>query len=114
MVPAVVLLDAMGTLVQLEPPWPHLVDALGRRGVAIEESLARSAMLAEIDYYREHHDEASTPDGIEDLRQRCAAVLAAALGSDVVGPLTDGEVHDVMLEALVFRAYPEVPGVLGR
>src|SRR3954447_7136542 len=107
MVPAAVLLDAMGTLVQLERPWPNLVQALARRGVALDESLARSAMLAEIAYYREHHDEASTPAAVEALRRRCAEVLAAALGGDVVASLSPEDVYETMLEALVFRAYPE-------
>lgn len=110
MVPArAVLLDAMGTLVQLERPWPHLVDALGRRGVGISEAAARSAMLAEIAYYREHHDEAADAAGVEDLRDRCAAVLGEALGP--IG-LDAHELRAAMLEALVFRPYPEVPAVL--
>lgn len=110
MVPAAaVLLDAMGTLVQLERPWPHLVAALGARGVAISEEAARAAMLAEIAYYREHHDEAADAAGVEDLRDRCAGVLLGALGPV---DLEFAELRAAMLEALVFRAYPEVPGVL--
>lgn len=114
MVPAVVLLDAMGTLVQLERPWPHLVDALARRGVGIDEAAAREAMLAEIAYYREHHDEAGTSADLEVLRDACAAVLAESLGPAVVGDLPAAEMRSVMLEALVFRAYPEAPAVLAQ
>lgn len=112
MVPAVVLLDAMGTLVRLQCPWPNLVRSLGRRGVTIEESLARSAMLAEIAYYREHHDEGGTDAGLAKLRDECAAVLGAALGDSVTARLTAGDVRAAMLEAIVFDVYPEVPAVL--
>lgn len=114
MVPAAVLLDALGTLVALERPWPHLVVALRSRGVEISEQLAREAMLAEIAYYRAHHDEAGSVAGLEDLRRRCAEVLAQKLGADVVGSLAATEVEAAMLEALRFRAYPEVPAVLAR
>ena len=112
MVPPAVFLDAMGTLVQLERPWPHLVAALASRGVAIDEQQAREAMLAEIGYYREHHDEAGTEAGLDDLRRRCAEVVAHTLGADVIGALPAVEIEAAMLEALRFRAYPEVPGVL--
>ena len=50
------LLDALGTLVELERPWPHLVDELAARGVVVGEDVARAAMLAEMAYYRAHHD----------------------------------------------------------
>ncbi|MEA2318427.1 MAG: hypothetical protein QOD44_2616, partial [Solirubrobacteraceae bacterium] len=49
------LLDALGTLVELERPWPHLVAELEARGVSITQDDARRAMLAEMAYYREHH-----------------------------------------------------------
>lgn len=114
MVPPAVFLDALGTLVQLERPWPHLVAALARRGADVAEESAREAMLAEIAYYRLHHDEAGTREGLADLRRRCAEVLADALGEDVVASLAAEEVHDAMLESLRFRAYPEAAGVLTR
>ena len=103
-----VLLDALGTLVELERPWPHLVAELGARGVAIDEADARRAMLAEMAYYREHHDDASDRAGLADLRRRCAEVVRAELGT----PLGVEDVEAAMLAAIRFRPYPEVPGVL--
>jgi putative hydrolase of the HAD superfamily len=106
-IPAV-LLDALGTIVELERPWPHLVAELGTRGVVVDDDRAREAMLAEMAYYRAHHDEASDLAGLRDLRRRCAAVVQDVLGT----PLAPGEVEEALLAAIRFRAYPEVPAVL--
>jgi putative hydrolase of the HAD superfamily len=109
-IPSAVLLDALGTLIELEKPWPHLVEELGARGVVVSEEAARAAMLAEMAYYRAHHDEASSWAALKDLRRRCAAVVQDQL--DTALPLAD--VQDALLAAIRFRAYPEVPSVLGR
>jgi putative hydrolase of the HAD superfamily len=105
-----VLLDALGTLVELERPWPHLVDELAARGVVVTEDDARAAMLAEMAYYRAHHDEAVDWEALKDLRRRCAAVVQEQLRTSL--PLDD--VLDALLAAIRFRAYPEVPDVLAR
>lgn len=76
----------------------------------VTEDDARRAMLAEMSYYRAHHDEARDWDGLKDLRRRCAAVIADELPTAL--PL-DG-VLDALLEAIRFRAYPEVPAALAR
>jgi putative hydrolase of the HAD superfamily len=67
-------------------------------------------MLAEMAYYRAHHDEAGDWPGLKDLRRRCAAVVEGHLGTAL--PLAD--VEEALLAAVRFRAYPEVPAVLGR
>jgi putative hydrolase of the HAD superfamily len=105
-----VLLDALGTLVELERPWPHLVDELAARGVVVGEDRARAAMLAEMAYYRAHHDEAVDWEALKDLRRRCAAVVQEQLGTSL--PLDD--VLDALLGAIRFRPFPEVPDVLTR
>lgn len=105
-----VLLDALGTLVELERPWPHLLDELAARGVVVSEERARAAMLAEMAYYRVHHDEASDWAGLEDLRRRCAAVVA----DELLTPLPLDLVLDALLAAIRFRPYPEVPDALAR
>jgi putative hydrolase of the HAD superfamily len=102
------LLDALGTLVELERPWPHLVAELRARGVSVSEDDARRAMLAEMAYYKANHDDASDWAGLKDLRRRCAGIVRAELA--VALPLSD--VEDAMLAAIRFRPYPEVPGVL--
>jgi putative hydrolase of the HAD superfamily len=103
-----VLLDALGTIVELERPWPHLVDELAARGVVIGEQDARAAMLAEMAYYREHHDEASSWPALRDLRRRCAAVVEDHLRT----ALPPADVEEALLGAVRFRPYPEVPAVL--
>ncbi|MEA2270361.1 MAG: hypothetical protein QOC64_2971 [Solirubrobacteraceae bacterium] len=102
------LVDALGTLVELERPWPHLVAELAARGEAVGEADAKRAMLAEMAYYRDHHDEATDRAHLEDLRRRCAAIVRAELGI----ALPVAEVEAAMLAAIRFRPYPEVPGVL--
>jgi len=102
------LLDALGTLVELERPWPHLVAELAGRGATVSEDEAKRAMLAEMAYYKANHDDASDVAGLADLRRRCAAVVQGELGLDL--PVAD--VEAAMLAAIRFRPYPEVPGVL--
>jgi putative hydrolase of the HAD superfamily len=103
-----VLLDALGTIVELERPWPHLVAELRERGVSVSEDDARRAMLAEMAYYRRNHDDASDFAGLKDLRRRCAGIVQGELG--IALPIDD--VQDAMLAAIRFRPYPEVPAVL--
>jgi len=76
----------------------------------VSEGDARRAMLAEMSYYRAHHDEAVDWPALKDLRRRCAAVVQTELGTAL--PLDD--VLDALLGAIRFRAYPEVPAVLAR
>jgi putative hydrolase of the HAD superfamily len=73
------LLDALGTLVELEPPWLHLAPALG---IPADERLI-AAFRAEMAYYRDHAHEGRDDESLADLRTRCAAVLSAGLGRGV-------------------------------
>ncbi|MGZ6695173.1 MAG: HAD family hydrolase [Solirubrobacteraceae bacterium] len=103
-----VLLDAMGTLVELEPPAPHLVAELAARGVAVGEADAARAVRAEIAFYRAEHDMAVDAASLAELRRRCAAVVAGELG----GGLSLDLVLEALLGAIRFRPYPEVPRAL--
>jgi putative hydrolase of the HAD superfamily len=104
-----VLLDALGTLLELEPPAPLLRAQLAARGVDVTEAEAAAALRAEIAYYRAHHDEAVDAAALDGLRDRCTAVLRAALPEPArAAP----DLRGALLAALRFRAYPEVPGVL--
>ncbi|HEY6760922.1 MAG TPA: HAD-IA family hydrolase [Baekduia sp.] len=107
--PRAVLLDALGTLVALEPPAPRLVTQLGARGVAVSEDEAAVALRAEIAYYRAHHDEAVDAAALADLRDRCTEVLRGAL------PARARDAPDLraaLLAALRFTAYPDAPPAL--
>jgi putative hydrolase of the HAD superfamily len=104
-----VLLDALGTLLELEPPAPALRAQLAARGVAVTDAQADAALRAEIAYYRAHHDEARDAAALEDLRDRCAAVLRDALPPHARDA---PDLRAALLDSLRFRPYPEVPGAL--
>ncbi len=106
-----VLLDALGTLLELEDPGPPLAAELTRLGAPIAVGDARSAVLAEMAYYKDHHDEASDRVRLDDLRGRCAAVLRDAL-PPVARELGIQRLTAALLGALRFRPYEEVPGAL--
>ena len=110
-----VLLDGLGTLVALEPPWPALVERL-RDAYGVELSLADAerAFRAEIAYYRAHHQEGRDPGTLEDLRRRCAEVLRAHLSAQTVEALSIEQLTAAMLDALRFSAYPDAPATLTR
>ena len=111
---AVVTLDALGTLVALQPPAPLLVAGLRARGVEVGERQAAAAIAAEIAYYRAHHDTAPDAASLARLRARCAEVLREALlqaGADARA-LPPADLRDALLASLRFVAYDEVPGAL--
>lgn len=90
-----VLLDALGTLVELEPPWVHLAHALD---TSVDEPVMR-ATRAEMAYYREHSDEARDPESLAELRRRSAAILSRELGAEVS--------VETMMGAIRFRAFDD-------
>jgi HAD superfamily hydrolase (TIGR01549 family) len=101
----VVLLDALGTLVELQPPAPRLRALLAERGFEVEEGRAGTAFAAEIAYYLEHNLEGSDRARLDDLRDRCAEVMIASL--DLPG-LDHATGREVMLGSLEFVAFPDV------
>lgn len=107
-----VLLDALGTLLELEPPGPGLRRALGRRGIEVGPAAAAGAMAAEISYYQEQVMTGGDRRGLIALRRRCAEVLARALPDEVGRTLTIEEVEATLVEALRFAPFDEVPGAL--
>jgi putative hydrolase of the HAD superfamily len=109
--PRAVLLDAMGTLVELEPPAPRLRAALhDRLGVDVGLDGAQRAMRAEIGYYRAHHLRGADAIGLAGLRRECARVVREALPS--LGEAGEEEVLEGLLAALRFRAHADAPPAL--
>lgn len=104
-------MDALGTLLELERPWPRLVAELAVRGVEVSEDEARRALLAEMAYYRAHHGIAGDRAGLDRLRARCTEVLREALPG-AAAALDAADLQQALLASLRFRPYPEVPGVL--
>ena len=111
--PMAVLFDVLGTLLRLEPPGPRLRRELAARGVDVDAAAADAAMRAEIAYYLEHHLEGGDAAGLGDLRRRCAAVLHEALG-EAGRAASPQDIHDALLGALRFAAYPDAALALAR
>jgi putative hydrolase of the HAD superfamily len=106
-----VLLDALGTLVELEPPWPSLRRTLSaRHGIEVSEADAKRAMLAEMSYYRSHHQEGSDPASLAELRRSCALVLRDQLPQ--TSSLGVEELTEALLDALHFRPFPDAAPAL--
>ena len=63
-------IDALGTLLRMEPPAPRLREQLLQRGVEVSEERAQQAFSREIAYYLTHHVEGRDPDSLEQLRNR--------------------------------------------
>jgi putative hydrolase of the HAD superfamily len=95
-----VLLDALGTLVRLEPPWPLLAAELRMD----DHERVERAMRAEMRYYREHSHEGRDAESLADLRQRCATIVTAELGREVT--------PEQLMAAIRFRAYPDAQPAL--
>ncbi len=108
-----VLFDALGTLVELEPPWPLLQAALAdAHGIELGEDEAKHAMVAEMTYYKRHHVEGRDESSLEELRARCAAVLQKQLPA--AAALSPAEMREALMRSLRFRPYPDVAPLLGR
>jgi putative hydrolase of the HAD superfamily len=105
-----VLLDALGTLVELQPPAPRLRRLLRESGFEVSEEQAAAGFMAEIAYYLDHHLEGSDPERLERLRDRCAEELRRALA---IPGLDHATARRAMLGALEFSAYPDVLPALG-
>jgi putative hydrolase of the HAD superfamily len=77
-----VLLDALGTLVRMEPPAPRLQRSLRAR-LDLDLPLDRcdAAMRAEMSYYGAHCARASDDAALATLRLECADVLADVLAA---------------------------------
>jgi putative hydrolase of the HAD superfamily len=90
-----VMLDAMGTLVCLEPPWARLAPLLPD----VPQPRIEQAMRAEMAYYRAHSHEGRDEESLQALRERCAEVLASGLGRPVS--------VETMMAAIRFQPYPD-------
>jgi putative hydrolase of the HAD superfamily len=100
-----VFLDALGTLVELQPPAPRLRALLAERGFEVSEERAAAAFGAEIAYYLEHNLEGSDPQRLDSLRDRCAETMSAALE---LANLDHATARDLMLASLEFVPFPDV------
>jgi len=91
-----VFLDALGTLVELEPPWVGLRDALGD---GIAEAQLVPAVRAEMAYYKALSHEGRDPESLADLRRRSAELLSRELGTEVS--------VETLVDSIRFAPYPD-------
>jgi putative hydrolase of the HAD superfamily len=75
-----VFLDALGTLVELEPPWVLLRE---RVPADVSDERLVAAVRAEMAYYKEHAHEGRDAASLAELRDRCAELLSRELGVEV-------------------------------
>jgi putative hydrolase of the HAD superfamily len=109
-VTAAVFLDALGTLVELQPPAPRLRARLAEEGFEVTEVRAAAGFAAEISYYLAHHLEGSDRQRLDDLRDRCATAMMEAL--ELPG-LDHATARRAMLGALEFTPFPDALEGLG-
>ena len=98
-----VFLDALGTMVELEPPWVGLRAALGD---GIPDDRLVGAVRAEMAYYKAHSDEGRDAESLADLRLRCAELLSRELGTEVS--------TETLVDSIRFSAYPDAAPALQR
>lgn len=100
-----VLIDALGTLVELESPGPRLRARLeAETGMDVGAAVAERGFAAEISYYLVNQMRGRDAAGLEALRDDCAAVMHEALG---VPGLERAAVRRAMLDALEFAPFPD-------
>lgn len=105
-----VLLDVLGTLLELEPPGPALREEIERRtGIDVGEDRAQTAFAAEISYYLAHHMEGRDMEAVDALRDRCAEEIRRSLAVDALDHAT---ARAAMLAALRFRAFADAAPLL--
>ncbi len=90
-----VLLDALGTLVDLDPPWIPLAAEL-----EMDPADVAPAVRAEMDFYKAHSHEGKDAESLAALRNRCAEILSWELDREV--PV------QTMMDAIRFHPFDDV------
>jgi putative hydrolase of the HAD superfamily len=109
-----ILLDALGTLLELEPPLPALQALMHERhGIEVSAEDGRRALRAEMSHYRANCVRAADAASLLELRLECAGIIAAALGG-AAQALGAREILPTLLDSLRFAPFPEVPATLAR
>ncbi len=97
-----VLLDVLGTLLELEPPWVSLRD---RVPAEISDERLIAALRTEMEYYRKHAHEGRDEASLADLRERCARLVSRELDIELT--------VEELLDAIRFDPYPDTVPALG-
>ena len=104
-----VLLDAFGTLIDIDQPYLRLRRSLRRHlGAEVSAQDAERAFRAEMTYYADHCHEGADADTLAELRTRCAAIVLAELGIDA----DPAAAAALLIDSIAFRVYADVAPLL--
>jgi len=104
-----VLLDAFGTLIDLDRPYERLQTSVRRHlGAEVTVAAAERASRAETAYYAVHCHEGADADTLAELRAQCAAIVLAELGIDA----DPARAATLLIDAIAFRVYDDVGPLL--
>ena len=91
-----VFLDALGTLIEMEPPWRYLRSVVPAE---VDDERLAASVRTEMAYYKAHAHEGRDAESLAELRARCARVLSDELGVEVGA--------DELVEAVQMHGYPD-------
>jgi putative hydrolase of the HAD superfamily len=104
-----VLLDAFGTLIDIDEPYVRLRSSLRRHlGVEVSAADAERAFRAEMDYYADHCHQGSDVVALAGLRARCAEIVLRELGIDA----DPARAAVLLRDSVAFRAFADVAPLL--
>jgi putative hydrolase of the HAD superfamily len=104
-----VLLDAFGTLIDIDQPFLRLRRSVRRHlGAEVSAEAAERAFRAEMRYYADHCHEGADAATLAELRTRCAAIVLTELAIDA-DPAAAAE---LLIDAIAFRAFADVAPLL--
>jgi putative hydrolase of the HAD superfamily len=104
-----VLLDAFGTLIDIDQPYLRLRRSLRRHlDAEVSATAAERAFRAEMRYYADHCHEGSDATALARLRERCAAIVL-----DDLGIKADAAAAAALLrDSIAFRVFADVAPLL--
>ena len=106
---AAVLLDAYGTLVELDDPFVRLRESLRRHiGVEVAPADAERAFRAEMAFYSEECQVGADAESLAGLKAECARIILSELGIET----DEGVAARMLTDAVAFRAFPDAGSLL--
>ncbi|MGH3139783.1 MAG: HAD family hydrolase [Gaiellales bacterium] len=106
---AAVLLDAYGTLVELDDPFVRLRESLRRHiGVEVAPADAERAFRAEMAFYSEECQVGADAESLAGLKAECARIILSELGIEA----DESAAARMLTDAVAFRAFPDAAPLL--
>ena len=106
---AAILLDAYGTLVELDDPFARLRESLRHHiGVEVAPADAERAFRAEMAFYSEECQAGADAESLAGLKAECAGIILSELGIEADA----GAAARMLTDAVAFRAFPDAASLL--